>query len=71
MTQVSEFITQAASIKCRRSVAFPDCFALAMGETMRSPVLFASREAELLKEIKKEPFKIEIIFLDELARKAA
>ncbi|MGI0080859.1 MAG: PIN domain-containing protein [Nitrososphaerales archaeon] len=69
IAQFGEFVNQAADMKCRRSVAFADCFALAMGETMHSPVLFATREAELLKEIKKQPFRTNVIFLDELARK--
>ena len=71
VAQVNEFIDQAANIKCRRALAFIDCFALAMGEANHWPVLFASREVELLKEIKKEPFKTEIFFLDELTMKKA
>ena len=68
ISSVAEFIELAADTKCRRSLAFADCFALAMGESLQIPVLFATREYELLKEIRKEPFKAEIIFLADLAR---
>lgn len=69
VTPVTDFINQASNIKCRRSIAFADCFALALGESMRVPVLFASRESELVREIRREPFKTEIIFLADLAKR--
>ena len=66
----AEFINHAARMKCARSLAFPDCFALSMGESMTIPVLFASHEAELLKEIKKRPFKTTVLFLEDYMSKS-
>ncbi|MDG6996452.1 MAG: PIN domain-containing protein [Nitrososphaerota archaeon] len=68
VSPVSSFVKEAGRIKCVRSIAFADCFALAMGESMRVPVLFASPESELVREIKREPFKTEVMFLSALAK---
>jgi len=68
VSSVGEFISQAANMKCSRSLAFPDCFALSIGELLKIPVLFATRESELLKEIKKKAFKTEILFLDDFVK---
>lgn len=67
----AEFAGPASLLKCKRALAFPDCFPLAMGEEMKVPVLFANQEAELIKEMKKEPFKTEIFFLTELSKMKA
>ncbi len=68
ISSVGEFISQAAKVKCNRALAFPDCFALAIGELLKIPVLFANRESELLKEIKKKAFKTQILFLDDFVK---
>jgi hypothetical protein len=68
VSSVGEFVTQAVSMKCSRSLRFVDCFTLCIGESMEIPVLFATRERELLKEIKEKAFKTEIPFLDDFVR---
>jgi predicted nucleic acid-binding protein len=68
ISSVGEFINQAANMKCSRSLVFPDCFALSVGESLSIPVLFATREDELLKEIKKKAFKTEILILDDFVK---
>ena len=62
----AEYSDEATEMKCSRSLAFPDCFALSLGESLKIRVLFATRERELVKEIKKKAFETEILFLDEL-----
>jgi hypothetical protein len=56
VSSVGEFVTQAASMKYSRSLGFVDSFTLCTGESMEIPVLFATRERELLKEIKEKAF---------------
>jgi uncharacterized protein len=69
VSSFAEHAQNAADMKCERSLAFSDCFVLAMGEAMKIPVLFASRERELMKEISKEPFKTSILFLPDIELK--
>ena len=67
VSTVGDFISEAVVMKCNRSLAFADCFSLSMGESMAIPVLFATRETELVKEIKRKAFATKILFLDDLA----
>ena len=67
ISKVEEFMNQAAGIKCVRALAFPDCFAISIGESLKIPVLFATRETELVKEMKRNDFRTNLFFLDELA----
>lgn len=68
VSTASEFMNSAAAMKCERSLAFPDCFVLSIGETMKIPVVFAGREIELIREVRKKPFKTEILFLEDLMK---
>jgi len=62
----SEFLEAAAEIKSARRLSQVDCVTAAIGEALNVPVLFARREKELGLEMKKSPFKTDLIFLDEL-----
>lgn len=62
----SAFLETAAKLKCERSISFADCIAIAMGEVLSVPVLFARRERELDKELSEKPFGTEIRFLADL-----
>ncbi len=64
----SSFLDAAAGLKCERSLSFADCIAIAMGEALSIPVLFARHEKELDKELSKKPFKTEIRFLGDSLR---
>lgn len=61
----SSFLDRAAEMKCARSISMLDCVTIAMGESLGVPVLFAKRERELSLEMKKSPFRTELLFLDE------
>ncbi len=50
----------------RRAISLVDCFTLALGEEMEVPVMFAVKERELVREIRRKPFKIPVIFLEDL-----
>jgi len=61
----SGLMDAAASLKCMRMISLPDCFTLALADRMRVTALFASREAEMVREMDKAPFSVELIFLEE------
>jgi hypothetical protein len=56
----------ASAIKCERSIAFADCFCIAAAEATNSRALFVSREKEIVRELRKQQFKVKVSFLDEL-----
>ncbi len=60
----------AASIKCERSIALPDCLTIALAESLKARAIFAHREKELDLTIQQRPFNIEILFLDEIVSKS-
>ena len=59
---------RAARLKCERSISLPDCFTIALGEEMRVPALFARSEAELVRELERNPFEVPILFLDRIVQ---
>jgi predicted nucleic acid-binding protein len=63
---VSSLRPVASKIKCQRAISLADCFTIALASTKGIPALFATREAELDKELKKSSFPAAIYFLDEL-----
>ncbi|MFQ5871675.1 MAG: PIN domain-containing protein [Candidatus Geothermarchaeales archaeon] len=65
--QTSELVEAAADYKCERAIALPDSFSIALGKLSNTQVLFAKREEDLAKEMEKDPFDIEIRFLQEYA----
>lgn len=56
----------ANKIKCQCAISLADCFTIALASIKNIPALFATREAELDKELKKSSFPATIYFLDEL-----
>jgi predicted nucleic acid-binding protein len=63
---VSSLRPAASKIKCQRAISLADCFTIALASTRGIPALFATREAELDRELKKSSFPAAIYFLDEL-----
>lgn len=59
----------AAQIKCKWTVSLADCYALATAKATASRALFAFREKELEREMKRQPYEVEVIFLEDLVRK--
>ena len=43
------------------------CFAIALAKEIGAPVLFSAKEGELIAEMSKEPFDVDILFLEDLA----
>jgi len=63
--EISSLLKETSTIKCKRKISLPDCFTLALAEHMKIPALFSSREAEVMKEVEKDPFNIEIKYLED------
>ncbi len=59
----------AARIKCERALALADCYTLATAKAMSSKALFAFREEELQREMKRQPYDVQLIFLEDLPKK--
>jgi predicted nucleic acid-binding protein len=53
----------AAELKCERAISFVDCYTFAVAELTSSVPMFASEEAEIVREMKRKPFKLSPSFL--------
>lgn len=62
---ISEISEAASKIKCVRSIAISDCLTLALAKEKSSNALFAKREVELIRELEKEPFDVNIEFISD------
>jgi predicted nucleic acid-binding protein len=58
----------AAQIKCKRALSLADCYTLATAKATASKALFAFREKDLDREMKRHPYEVEVIFLEDLVR---
>jgi len=58
-------IKDASKYKCERAISLADCFCLALARKSFSKALFAKKEKDLIKEMRKKPFNIEILFLED------
>ena len=61
-----DILSLTARYKCQRRLSIPDCFILAAATTMACPALFARKERELMDEMRKKPFDVTILFLDDI-----
>jgi hypothetical protein len=68
---VEQLLHLASRIKCERSIAFGDCFCIAAAEATGSEALFASKEKEIVKEMRRQRFRVKIGFLEELVDMSA
>jgi len=59
----TEVAIRAGKIKCERNISLADCSCIAVAEMTNAKAVFAEREKELVKEMERKPFNVEIIFL--------
>ena len=52
--------------KCSRSVSLADCYVIAGAKHSQAAALFARHETELDEEIRKTPFDVPVIFLEDI-----
>lgn len=56
-------IKDTSRYKCERAISLADCFCLALTHKTACCALFAKREKDLITEMQKKPFDVEILFL--------
>jgi predicted nucleic acid-binding protein len=61
----SFLIEDAARLKCERALSLADCFCLALARRFACRALFARREGDLTREMRKKTFDVEILFLED------
>jgi len=59
-----EMALEAGRLKCERAISIADCSCIATAKITGSRAVFAQRERDLVKETKRRPFDVEILFLD-------
>ncbi len=57
---------EAGRYKCSRSISLADCYVLATAKLLNAAALFAKREDDVVREIKKAPLDVRILFLEDL-----
>ncbi len=62
---IAGLVEAAADYKCERAISLPDCFTLSLGKNRSLEALFAARERELVEEMERRPFDVEIRFLED------
>jgi predicted nucleic acid-binding protein len=65
---LSSLIKAAARLKCERVLSLADCFCLALAKRFACKALFARKERELVEEMKKKPFDVEVVFLEDFSK---
>jgi predicted nucleic acid-binding protein len=58
-----EMAMEAGRLKCERAISIGDCSCIATAKITGSRAVFARRERDLVNEMKKRPFDVEITFL--------
>lgn len=61
----SLLVKEASRYKCERAISLADCFCLALAHKHSCKSLFARREGDLTKEMRKKPLDVEILFLED------
>ncbi len=64
--KIDSITDRAIKVKCKRSISFVDCFTIAAGEVLGADVIFARREEEMERELARKPFKVRLIFAEDL-----
>jgi predicted nucleic acid-binding protein len=63
--RISHLCMEASKYKCERAISLADCFCLALAKRYTYTATFARRERDLIAEIQKEQFDVEISFLED------
>jgi len=59
----TELAIQTGKIKCKRAISLADCSCIATAKLANAKAVFARKEKELVREMKRKPFNVEITFL--------
>lgn len=67
----TEFALQTGRLKCERAISLSDCSCLATARLNKAKAVFAFREKELLREMRKKSFDVDVVFLEDVAARNA
>jgi predicted nucleic acid-binding protein len=56
----------AGACKCERAISLADCYVIATAICHHASAVFAHHERDLDSEIKKKPFDVQVVFLEDL-----
>ncbi|MDK2383538.1 MAG: PIN domain-containing protein [Candidatus Korarchaeota archaeon] len=56
----------AGELKYDRAISLADCYVIALARTMDAAAVFAKREKELVREMERVPFDVNLLFLEDL-----
>ena len=59
----TDLAVQTGKIKCERAISLADCSCIATAKLANAKAVFARKEKELLREMERKPFDVEITFL--------
>jgi len=62
---ISLLALNASKYKCERAISLADCFCLALAHKYSYSAVFARKEKDLVMEMQKKPFDVEILFLED------
>ncbi len=62
----SSLLEAVAQLKCQRAIAVGDCFTITLAKKINGQAIFYNKESEVEKAMKKQPFDVEIKFLEDL-----
>ncbi len=63
---VSGLDEEAGDIKCGRAISLADCYVIALAEALDATAVFARREKEIIREMERAPFGVNLVFLEDL-----
>ena len=63
---LENFLRDISILKCFNPISLPDCATIALAVINQIPALFAKKESEIVKQLDKKPFEINIYFLEDL-----
>lgn len=68
INNTEEMALEAGKLKCERAISIGDCSCIATAQITKSRSVFSQGEKELVNEMKRKTFAVEILFLAELNR---
>ena len=60
----TELAIQTGKIKCERTISLADASCIATAKLAKAKAVFAREEKEIVREMKRKPFEVEIVLLE-------
>jgi len=65
VTATDELDAAAGAYKCERAISLADCYVLGLAKLEQAAALFARREGDLEKEVRRKPLDVPVHFLED------